>query len=166
MDDFVRFIQVKSVQIFNKEIFKTPVIDLDSYNFERIVKDRTKNLLTLYYNSYCDLCKNLQPTLEAVGQSFRNEPNCVISRVNCDSNKQICSDQLIANFPTVKVYTTKNKDGFRIEPGKFTESFSEKNLTSFMNVLCGTQRTVRGGLDAKVRRGLTALFFLLYARVV
>lgn len=149
-DDFIRFIQVKSVSEFNKDIFKTPVLDLDSYNFERIMKDRTKNLLIFYFNGYCDLCNSLQNTFYTVGLTFRNEPDCVLARVNCDSNLQICRDQLIPYYPTLKVYTTRNKDGFTLEPGKLQESYSEQNLTRFMNVLCGTRRTMRGGLDEKV----------------
>lgn len=136
--------------MFNKDIFKTPVLDLDSYNFERIMKDRTKNLLIFYFNGYCDLCNSLQNTFYTVGLTFRNEPDCVLARVNCDSNLQICRDQLIPYYPTLKVYTTRNKDGFTLEPGKLQESYSEQNLTRFMNVLCGTRRTMRGGLDEKV----------------
>ena len=114
------------------------------------MKDRTKNLLIFYFNGYCDLCNSLQNTFYTVGLTFRNEPDCVLARVNCDSNLQICRDQLIPYYPTLKIYTTRNKDGFTLEPGKLQESYSEQNLTRFMNVLCGTRRTMRGGLDEKV----------------
>ena len=148
--DLIRFIQTKAFQRLNLGIFLTPVIDLSSSNFERIVKDRARSIIVLYYNGNCDLCNSLQGTLYNVGVTFRNEPKCLIGRLNCDADPQICIEQGIPHYPTFKVYSQHNKDGVVYEPGTHQESFSETNMTKFMNALCGTQRILRGRLNEKV----------------
>lgn len=80
-----------------------PVIELDVSNFERITKDRTKNVLVFYYNGFCELCRKMEYTLHQLGQTFGNEPDCVISRLDCDINGEVCLDQLIPHYPTIKV---------------------------------------------------------------
>ena len=148
--DMIRFIQSKSFLRLNTGIFMTPVIDLSSSNFERIVKDKARSIMILYYNGNCDLCKSLQNTIHDVGTTFKNEPKCLIGRINCDAEPQICIEQNIPHYPTFKVYSQHNKDGVIYEPGTYQESYSERNLTSFMNALCGTQRILRGRLNEKV----------------
>ena len=128
----------------------TPVIDLSSSNFERIVKDRARSMMVMYYNGNCDLCNSLQNTIHDVGITFRNEPKCLIGRLNCDTEPQICIEQTIPHYPTFKVYSLHNKDGVVYEPGPHQESYSERNMTTFMNALCGTQREMRGRLNEKV----------------
>lgn len=146
----IRFIQSKSFLHLNTDIFMTPVIDLSSSNFERIVKDRTRSIMVMYYNGNCDLCNSLQNTIHDVGITFRNEPTCLIGRLNCDTEPQICIAQTIPHYPTFKVYSQHNKDGVVYEPGAYQESYSERNMTTFMNALCGTQREMRGRLNEKV----------------
>lgn len=146
----IRFIQSKSFLHLNTDIFMTPVIDLSSSNFERIVKDRTRSIVVMYYNGNCDLCNSLQNTIHDVGITFRNEPTCLIGRLNCDTEPQICIAQTIPHYPTFKVYSQHNKDGVVYEPGAYQESYSERNMTTFMNALCGTQREMRGRLNEKV----------------
>ena len=145
-----RFIQTKSFHRLNTGIFLTPVIDLSSSNFERIVKDRARSIMVHYFNGNCELCNTLHNTMYDVGVTFKNEPKCLIGRLNCDSEPQICVQQGIPHYPTLKVYPQHNKDGVIYEPGKNQESYSEKNMTAFMNALCGTQRILRGRLNEKV----------------
>ena len=149
-EDLIRFIHAKAFLRLNVGIFLTPVIDLTSSNFERIVKDRARSIMVLYFNGNCDLCNSLQSTLHNVGVTFKNEPTCLIGRLNCDTDPQICIEQNIPHYPTFKVYSQHNKDGVIYQPGTNQESYSEKNMTSFMNALCGTQRILRGRLNEKV----------------
>lgn len=146
----IRFIQSKSFFHLNTGIFMIPVIDLTSSNFERIVKDKARSIMVMYYNGNCELCNSLQKTLKDVGKTFRNEPKCLIGRLNCDVEPQLCIEQVIPHYPTFKVYSQHNKDGVIYEPGRYQESYSERNITAFMNALCGTQREMRGRLNEKV----------------
>lgn len=101
--DLIRFINIRSEITFDHGIFMRPIIDLESYNFERIIKDRTKNVLIFYYNGFCKLCKKMQYTIHQLGQTFSNEPDCVVARLDCDVSAEICLDQIIPHFPTIKV---------------------------------------------------------------
>ena len=153
-DNQIRFIRTKAFLRLNMGIFLTPIIHLSSANFERIVKDRARSIMILYFNGNCDLCNSLQNVLHNVGGTFRNEPKCLIGRLNCDADPQICVQQNIPHYPTLKVYSQHNKDGVMYEPGRNQESYTEKNITSFMNALCGTQRILRGRLNEKVGRNV------------
>jgi protein disulfide-isomerase A6 len=113
-DDFIRFIRSRSVITFNKDIFMRPVIELDESNFERIMKDRTKNIMVLYYNGHCKLCQQMEYSYHQVGLTFSNEPDCVLSRLDCDAQASICLHQLIPHYPTVRVSFDIIKRGFMV----------------------------------------------------
>ena len=70
-NDFIRFIQAKSNIVLNKEIFKTPVLVIDQFNFERIVKDRKRNVMVHYFNGFCKLCEEVEIAYSTVGNTFR-----------------------------------------------------------------------------------------------
>lgn len=39
----------------------------------------------------CGHCKQLAPVYEELGQTYKNEPNCVVARVDADGNKDLGS---------------------------------------------------------------------------
>lgn len=73
-----------------------------------------------------------------------------MAKVNSDAFFDIAVEQQIAHYPTIRVYTIKNKDGYLYHPGKFQDNWSEKNITKFLNLQCKTKRTVMGRLDDTV----------------
>ncbi|EDO43544.1 predicted protein [Nematostella vectensis] len=151
-DDFIRFIAARSYLKLNKAMFDLPLIELEKSNFERVVKNRAKDVLVFYYNGNCKLCDQMAYPYYHVGQAFRNEPDCVVARLNCDTNDGVCLQQKIPRFPTLKVYSKKNKDGWTYEPGKNNEMYSQQNLTTFMNSLCKTERLESGRLNTRAGR--------------
>lgn len=59
--------------------------------------------MVMFYNGFCKLCRQMEYSYHQVGLTFRNEPDCVLSRMDCDAYVPICLEQVIAHYPTVKV---------------------------------------------------------------
>ena len=85
-----------------------------------------------------------------VGENFKNELDCVLAKIDSDVNYAVTLQQEIPHYPTVKVFSLKNKDGYIYYPGKYQENWSEENITKFLNIQCKTKRTSRGKLDETV----------------
>ena len=54
-----------------KDFPKHSLIQLDDHNFERIVKDTTKDVLVFYYTQWCVKCKNLTEVVSRVAETFK-----------------------------------------------------------------------------------------------
>ena len=70
-DSILNFIKVKSQDQMHEGIFKRPIIELDSNNFDRIVKDKSKHVMVLYYTTWCESCKVLLKTMVKVAKAFK-----------------------------------------------------------------------------------------------
>lgn len=147
--DLVSFIESKSGVRARKAALgtKTSVVDLDSSNFDSIVLDKTKNVLVEFYAPWCGHCKSLAPVYEKVGIAFKNEPNCIVARVDADGERDLGEKYGVSGFPTIKFFPKDNKDGEEYSGGR-----SEQDFINFLNEKCLTKRVSGGGLDAEAGR--------------
>lgn len=116
-------------------------------NFDQHVLDPTKNVLVEFYAPWCGHCKSLAPTYEKVAETFKNEPKCIVAKVDADSEKELGSRFGISGFPTIKFFSKTNKDGEEYSSGR-----SEQAFIDFLNEKCGTNRVSGGGIDEKAGR--------------
>lgn len=123
------------------------VVVLDNDNFDSIALDPTKNVLVEFYAPWCGHCKSLAPTYEKVGEAFKNEPNCVVAKVDADSEKQLGSRFEVTGYPTIKFFPKDNKAGEEYQGGRSESAFIE-----FLNEKCGTNRVSGGGINDQAGR--------------
>lgn len=90
----------------------------------------------------CGHCKSLAPTYEKVAEAFQSESNCVVARVDADSEKELGRRFGVSGFPTIKFYSTDNKEGEEYSSGR-----SEQNFIDYLNEKCGTNRVSGGGVN-------------------
>ncbi|XP_028401489.1 protein disulfide-isomerase 1-like [Dendronephthya gigantea] len=147
LDDFLGFIKVTSGVQADPRVFDQAIIELDGTNFERIIHNKKKNVFLLFYAKWCNSCKDLINTVEKVGKNFQNEKDCVIAKIDGDANYDVTVQQEVPHYPSIRVYTIKNKDGYLYHPGRYQENWSEQNMTKFLNLQCKTKRTIMGRLD-------------------
>ena len=76
----------------------------------------------------------------------------MIAKIDGDANYDVAVQKEVPHYPSIRVYTKKNKDGYMYYPGKYQENWSEQNITKFLNLQCKTKRTVMGRLDDTVCR--------------
>jgi len=120
---------------------------LTNDNFDDIALDQNKDVLVEFYAPWCGHCKALEPVYEKVGKTFANEGNCVVAKVDADSEKDLGSRFGIQGFPTIKFFSKTNKDGEEYNGGR-----SEQDFIDYLNDKCGTNRVSGGGVDDKAGR--------------
>ncbi|KZT57670.1 disulfide isomerase [Calocera cornea HHB12733] len=124
---------------------------LQSYDFDEVVMDPSKDVLVAFTAPWCGHCKSLKPTLEKVAQDFESEPACVIAEFDADAsvNKPIASRYGISSYPTIKFFPrgSSEKRGEDYMQGRTEEQFIE-----YLNERCGTFRSVGGVLNSVAGR--------------
>jgi len=82
-----------------------------------------------------------------------------VANINADDakNKDIAKKYDVGSFPTIKFFSTDNKDGILYEGGR-----SEADFINYLNEKCGTQRKVGGGLNDRVSMNINPLFFVAH----
>jgi len=123
------------------------VVDLISTNFDGVVMDPHKNVLVEFYAPWCGHCKNLAPTYEKVAEAFRAESNCVVAKVDADSEKELGQRFGVSGFPTIKFFSKSNKEGEEYSGGR-----GEQDFIDFLNAKCQTNRISGGALDDEAGR--------------
>ncbi len=69
--DLVRLVESKARIDQRKFSSRQPVIQLDDTNFERIVKDPSKDVMVYFYTVWCIKCKNLTEVVAKVADNFK-----------------------------------------------------------------------------------------------
>lgn len=140
--DLVSFIEGKSGARASKAIFKENVIQLDSSNFDSVALDKTKDVLVEFYAPWCGHCKNLAPVYEKVGLTFKNEPNCVVAKVDADGERTLGERYGVSGFPTIKFFPRDSEEAEEYSGGR-----SEQDFIDFLNEKCKTKRKSGGGIS-------------------
>jgi len=123
---------------------------LDTYNFNDIALDKSKNVLVSFTAPWCGHCKTLKPAYERVAKTFKPESDCIVANLDADDkkNSDISQRYGITGFPTLKFFS---KDG-KQTPLDYEGGRNEADIVAYLNEKCGTQRAVGGGLTDKAGR--------------
>jgi len=133
--------------IFHISTCSSDVVDLISTNFDGIVMDSDKNVLVEFYAPWCGHCKNLAPTYEKVAEAFKAESNCVVAKVDADSEHDLAKRFGVSGYPTIKFFSKTNKEGEEYSGGR-----SEQDFIDYLNAKCQTHRISGGALDDEAGR--------------
>lgn len=145
-DEFVGYLtsQIKGLQLSvpQEPQFAT---ELQSTNFDELVKDPSKAALVMFYAPWCGHCKALKPTYSEVAKVFANEKDVVIARINADAadNKAIAAAYDIKGFPTVYFFPK----GADAKPIEYKEGRELEDFVTFVNEHAGTHRLLNGDLS-------------------
>lgn len=91
--------------------------------FEKIVKDETKDVLVKYYAPWCGHCKKLAPIWDELADAFAGEPNVVIGKFDATLNE--ADGVEIQGYPTLMFYPKDNKAGVTYDGERDLESFKK-----------------------------------------
>ncbi|KAL0232515.1 hypothetical protein PCE1_002856 [Barthelona sp. PCE] len=84
------------------------VIKLGDANFNSEVIRSELPVMVKFFAPWCGHCQRLEPVYEEVAKTIRqNVGGIMIAEVNCDDEKQTCSEFGIQGFPTIKVFSGK-----------------------------------------------------------
>ena len=101
------------------------VIILTDLNFNRTIT-RLKNLLVLFYTSWCGHCKNFLPIYtKASLYLYKLKPRINLAKIEMSSNKETASTYNINSYPTLKFF----KNGI---PYEYTGNLDENGIIKWM----------------------------------
>ncbi|KXX80912.1 Protein disulfide-isomerase erp38 [Madurella mycetomatis] len=103
-----------------------------------------KHVLVAFTAPWCGHCKNLAPTWESLAQTFVNEPDVVIAKVDADAenSKATANEYGVVSYPTIKFFPKGSTAAEDYSGGR-----SEDAFVTFLNEKAGTHRVAGGGVD-------------------
>ncbi|KAI8907856.1 thioredoxin-like protein [Gorgonomyces haynaldii] len=135
---FATFFAIASVFAEEDVEGPTDVVVLTTDAFPKYIQDNAVTLVE-FYAPWCGHCKALKPHYDKAATTLlANKPPIKIAKVDCTTEKQLCDDQGVRGFPTLKVF----RDGVASEyKGERTEesivSTMKKQLLPAVSVLEG-----------------------------
>ncbi|XP_024967970.1 probable protein disulfide-isomerase A6 [Cynara cardunculus var. scolymus] len=123
--------------------FPSYVVVLNSDNFDKIVMDKTKDVLVEFYATWCGHCKSLAPIYETLATAYKNERDVVIANLDADRFKDLGEKYDISGYPTMKLFPKDNKAGEVYQGDRDLDS-----LVAYINQKCGTSRDAQGQLTS------------------
>ncbi|KAI1036467.1 hypothetical protein LB503_002998 [Fusarium chuoi] len=103
-----------------------------------------KHVLVAFTAPWCGHCKSLAPTWEDLANTFVNEKNVLIAKVDAEApnSKAVAEEQGVKSYPTIKWFPAGSKKAVAYESGR-----SEQAFVDWINEHAGTHRVTGGGLD-------------------
>ncbi|TGZ68304.1 hypothetical protein CRM22_004329 [Opisthorchis felineus] len=135
----------------------------------RTALDNYKLVLIQYYATWCHFSRQLMPIFDEASNIFRDATSkgeVAFAQVNCEEAVDLCSDEKIRKYPTIKVlkYGITSKAEYRGQrtPEAFAE-FVNNSLNSSVNVVHAPNTTAANALKRiqDTREAIIGLFSTL-----
>ena len=143
LEALTNFITEKTgVRNKKKSAQPSSVVMLTDDTFKKAIGE--KNVLVAFTAPWCGHCKTLAPIFEDLANTFSNEEDVVIAKVDAeaDNSKKVAKEHNIASYPTLKFFPKGKTTPEEYEGGR-----SETDFVEFLNIKTGTHRVAGGGLD-------------------
>ncbi|WAQ94277.1 PDIA4-like protein [Mya arenaria] len=115
--------QIKSQPIPKKSSSNVKVIV--GKTFDKIVGDKSKDVLIEMYAPWCGHCKSLEPIYKDLAKSVKKEKNLVIAKIDATAN-DIPDAYKVEGFPTIYFAPANSKDApLKFEGDRTVEGFKK-----------------------------------------
>lgn len=101
------------------------MIDLNPANFDKIVKDPSKNVFVLFYAPWCGHCNRMKPEWNNLAQDFPVSGTTLIARINADEHKKIAAKYNVNGFPTIIFFSKNDKNGVQYDGDRSVKAFKK-----------------------------------------
>jgi len=111
-------------------------------NFDKVVLDKSKDVLVEFYAPWCGHCKSLAPIYDKLSSVYKPDTHVVIAKVDADKHKDLATKYGVTGYPTLIFFPKNDKAGVKYEAGR-----ELKDFVTYLNEKTGTQRTEEGRLS-------------------
>lgn len=101
------------------------VVELTSSNFKDLVENPNKNVFLLMYASWCGHCQRMKPEWQALAKDFPEDGETVIAMIDADKERAVARAYEVKGFPTIKLFTKKDKSGIPYQGQRTKEDFKD-----------------------------------------
>jgi len=97
-------------------------VELTSDNFPSEVSG--KHAFVKFFVPWCGHCKAMASAWEELGTDFKGSPALLVASVDCTQHKDLCQQQSVTGYPTLKYYTQgADKAGSKYKGARNIEAF-------------------------------------------
>jgi len=113
-----------------------PVMEVVSLEFDKIVMDKSKDVLVKFYAPWCGHCKTMAPMYESLGSRFADQKDkIVVARMDVTVNDIPPSQPFtVEGFPTVKLFKAETN-----EIVDYDGERDEESIVQFLLANCGNK---------------------------
>lgn len=101
-----------------------PVKIVVAKEFDKYVKDTSKDVLVMFYAPWCGHCKKLKPIWDDLAKEMATI-NKDITIAKIDSTNNEVDGITIKSYPTIKYFPTHSKKGIDYKGGRTLEDFKK-----------------------------------------
>ncbi|KAK0752349.1 thioredoxin-like protein [Schizothecium vesticola] len=144
LESLTKFIAEKTgVTTKKKAVQASNLVMLTDNTFNKAIGGE-KNVFVAFTAPWCGHCKTLAPIFEVLANTFANEDDVVIAKVDAeaDNSKKVAKEFNIASYPTIKFFPKGSTKAEDYDGGR-----AEADFVEFLNIKTGTHRVAGGGLD-------------------
>lgn len=70
-----------------------------------------KQFMVKFYLPTCKTCQDLAPRFEAVATAAKDDENTILGAVDCEAQKDVCTEEGIPSYPVIITYNADNMAG-------------------------------------------------------
>jgi protein disulfide-isomerase-like protein len=89
---------------------KSDVVELDAWNFDKVVLTSELPFMVEFYAPWCGHCKQLAPEWEKAATNLKDI--LPIGKVDCTAHGNLCNKYGVKGYPTIKCFSEKGKNVF------------------------------------------------------
>eukprot|EP00659_Diplonema_papillatum_P000580 gene580-875_t len=92
-------------------------------NIDKLVQDKTKDVMIKFFAPWCGHCKSMEEDWSDFAAMYKGVKDVVIAEADADSYREIGNKYGVGSFPTIKLYTKKDKDGIEFKGARHAAAF-------------------------------------------
>ncbi|EPY51700.1 protein disulfide isomerase [Schizosaccharomyces cryophilus OY26] len=112
---------------------------------ENGIRSAKKGALIEFYAPWCGHCKNLLPVYEELGQTFEEDDDILIGKIDADTYGEVGKKYQIRGFPTLIWYPADGSD-----PEQYSHARDLDSLTQFVSEKTGVKKLKKNAFPSSV----------------